>query len=535
MDKAGRALSAAVILLALSVCVLGAATYDIRDFGAAGDGRTLDTAAIQAAINAAAGAGGGTVSVPSGRYLTGTIFLKSRIELRLEHGSVLLGSTDIEDYPEVIVSFRSYTDNYVRRALIQGEGLREVSITGSGTIDGQGGHENWNVLDYISRPYLIRMVSCRNVRVEGITLRDSPMWVQHYLDCDYLQVRGLTVISQANHNNDMIDIDSCRNVWISDCYADSEDDAITLKSTSGVITENVSITNCVLRSQCYAIKMGTESSGGFRNITISNCSINSDYSMGPPGYLDRRRGLGGVALELVDGGVFENVTITNLTIRNVEVPIFVRLGNRARPYTEGIEKPGMGTMKNIVISNVVASDVDSIACSITGLPGYPVRNITLRDIRITYPGGGTAGQAVREVPEHPTQYPEATMFGMLPAWGIYFRHVEGIRMEGIDLESARADQRPALVFDDVTELDIDGFSGQKPGGGGPAIVMRGVRRALVRGSRPDRNSRTFIRLEKGTENVSVVANDLSPVSGEKFEFAAGVERTALHESANRMK
>ena len=243
---------------------------DVRAAGAAGDGTRLDTRAIQGAIDACARAGGGAVRFPPGRYLSGSIFLRSRVTLHLEAGAVLLGSAKLQDYPETVQKFRSYTDNYTAKSLIYAEGVEDIAITGRGAIDGQGAAFEG---PYKVRPYTIRIIECRNVFVEGVTMRDSPMWMQHYLACEGVHIRGITVRSRVNRNNDGIDIDCCRNVRISDCDISSGDDALCLKSTATLPCRDVAITNCLISSACNGLKMGTETNGGFENIVISNCTV----------------------------------------------------------------------------------------------------------------------------------------------------------------------------------------------------------------------------------------------------------------------
>lgn len=234
--------------------------FDVRDCGAVGDGVTLDTKAIQAAINACSQAGGGKVYLTNGKFLSGTLYLKDNVTIYLEAGAVLLGSADINDYPVTIPGFRSYTDNYTDKSLIYAEKVKNISIIGRGTIDGQGTSfkGKWKV-----RPYTLRVIECHDVVVKDVTMRNSPMWMQHYLACDNVRVDGITVYNQCNRNNDMIDIDGCRNVTIANCIGDTDDDALTFKSTCGRPTENVTVTNCILSSHCNAIKCGTESNGAF--------------------------------------------------------------------------------------------------------------------------------------------------------------------------------------------------------------------------------------------------------------------------------
>jgi len=505
--------------------------FSVKDYGAVADGRAKDTQAIQKAIDAANKAGGGTVYFPPGKYLSGTLVLKSYVTLHLEEGSVLLGSTDIADFPEMPPKFRSYTDNYVNQSLIYAEDQHDIAITGRGTIDGQG--SAYPQRSYLGRPYVIRFVACQRIHVEGISMRNSPMWMQHYLACDYVTIRGIHVYNHSTYNNDMIDIDCCRNVHISDCYGNSDDDAITLKSTADRATENVTITNCVLGSRCNAIKMGTESNGGFKNISITNCVINSKY--GKMGFYGGLIGSSGISLELVDGGTLENITVSNIAMRNVKVPIFLRLGNRARPFRKDMEKPAMGTFRNVVISNIVARGVGPVGCSITGLPGHPIKNVTLSNIRITFPGGGTAEDAAREIPELADKYPEGTMFGTLPAYGFFCRHVDGLRFSNIDLEVEQPDYRPALVCDDVRNLEVDGFSEEKSRAGGLAMFfLKDVSGALLQACRPVPGAEVFLRLEGKTAGVSVFNSDLSRVS-KPFELGEGVAAAALFQAANKLK
>lgn len=501
----------------------------VKAYGAVGDGKTKDTAAIQKAIDAANAAGGGIVRFPPGRYLSGTIYLKSRVTLLVDAYAVLLGSADLADYPVNTCAFRSYTDKYVRQALIWGEGLCDVAITGPGVIDGQGG--KFKGLPWLKRPYIIRLVSCRNVRVEGVALRDSPMWMQHYLDCDFVTVRGIDVYNHCNANNDMIDIDCCRDVIIADCLADSDDDALTLKSTADRATENVTVSNCVLSSHCNAIKMGTESNGGFKNIAITNCVIRPSRASGK--VYGQKSGLAGIALEIVDGGTLDRVTISNVAMIGRTAPIFLRLGNRARTFQEGAPKPGVGSFRNVIISNIVATDAGVTGCSITGLPGHPIENVTLSNIKIGFVGGGTKQHAESDVPELPEKYPESTMFGTLPAYGFYCRHVDGLTFRDVDLQFAKPDARPALVCDDVQRLDVHGFNAQVTETGAPVMVFKDVRQAMIQGCTAPPAS-VFLELSGMTERVSAIGNDLSRVA-KPFAFSKSVDESALFTASNRTR
>ncbi len=438
----------------------GRGWLEVRAMGALGDGHHLDTAAIQSAVDACAG--GGTVWFAPGVYRSGTIRLRNRVKLHLANGATLLGSTDLADYPAITPKLRSFTDTYTDKSLIYGEGLTGAGLEGDGSIDGQGASFSG---PYKVRPYLVRFVECREVAVRDIELRNSPMWVQHYLACDGVRISGIRVSSRVNQNNDGIDIDASSNVRISDCHIVSGDDAIVLKSTTAQPCRDVVVTNCVLSSLCNALKLGTESTGGFDNISIGNCSV-----------YDTR--LAGIALETVDGAILDRVTISNIVMRNVACPIFVRLGDRGRPYTEGVPRPPAGALGNVVIQGVEAEGANQTGCALAGLPDHPIENLTLRDIALSFQGGGVAADAVRAVPEQAGMYPEYRMFGRLPAYGLFARHIRGLHIENVLLSVAAADARPAMVCEDVERLGVDGLSGHSEGA--PLVRLKDVRTARLR-------------------------------------------------------
>jgi hypothetical protein len=452
---------------------------NVRDDGAKADGTTLDTDSIQRAINGTSEAGGGTVLFPPGVYLTGTLELRSRVRLHLAHGAVLRGSPRLEHYPAREPAYRSYTDNYTVRSLIRAEGVADSGIEGAGAIDGQGAAFSGA---YKVRPYLLRFVQCRGVTVRGIRLEDSPMWVQHYLACDDVHISGITVRSRVNANNDGIDIDSCHRVRISDCDISSGDDAICLKSTSARVCRDVVVSNCVVSSHCNAIKFGTETNGGFENVSISNCAL-----------YDTR--LAGLALEIVDGGTLENIVISGVTMRDVQGPIFIRLGDRGRPFLEGDAKAGAGKLGGVLIQGVHATGAGSIGCSITGLPGWPVRRVALRDVSIGFAGGGTVADAAREIPELPAAYPEFWMFKTLPAYGLFCRHAEDLSISGLSTSFVEEDLRPALLFDDVARPRLRDIHAQAHARAGAAAVLRGCTSPLVRDCRVFGGAPIFDQLE----------------------------------------
>jgi polygalacturonase len=467
--------------------------FNVLTYGAVGDGNRLNTRALQAAIDACAAASGGTVYFPAGTYLSGTLVLKSHVGLHLEAGATILGSRNLNDYPSHVPAFKAYTVPYADKYLIYGERLENIFIEGHGTLDGQGASFERKPM---GRPYLIRFSECRNVTLRGIRLINSAMWVQHYLACTDVDIDGVRVSSNANHNNDGIDIDCCDRVRIANCEIDSEDDAIVLKSAGARTTRNVTVTNCVLRSHSNGLKAGTESEGGFENIAISNCVVHDTN-------------LAGIALEAVDGATLSGIVVSNIAMCGVVAPIFIRLGNRARPIEPGGPHLPIGKVENIIISDVEAFGAHKTGCSITGLPGHRVRNVTLSNIRLGFQGGGTREMVERPIPEKPAAYPEYNMFGVLPAYGFYCRHVEGLTLSNVHTDFEQPDARPALVSDDVSQLDIFGANFAQNAGGGPAMLFQNVRGAMIHGCRPWQEVGTYLRVEgRESEGIVLVANDL---------------------------
>lgn len=481
----GGAIGAGVAVAA-ETPVPGAA-LNVTSQGAAGDGVTMDTAAIQKAIDSCAEAGGGAVYFPAGRFLSGGLILRDNVHLYLSAGAVLLGSRRLEDFPVTRPLIRSYTDNYTERSLIFGEGLINIGIHGEGMIDGQGAAYEG---PYKVRPYLIRIVKCRDVSVTGVKIVNSPMWVQHYLACDDVLISGITVKSRVNGNNDGIDIDACRNVVITGCNVWSGDDAIVLKSTLDRVTENVAISNCVLSTHCNALKLGTESNGGFRNITISNISV----------YENR---LSGIAVEMVDGGVLDGLNINNVTMRGIESAIFFRLGNRARPFVEGGKRLGVGVLRNVRVSNVTAEGMNTVGCPISGIPGHAIENVTFENVDLCFQGGGA--EVPGDVAEAEAEYPEYKMFGVLPAYAFFCRHIRGLRLRNVTTRFEEPELRPALVLEDVKELEMDGccFDSRTA-----VMRMKDIDGAFLRGCRLASDAPSFVEGVSGVRGVAIVGSDL---------------------------
>ena len=434
--------------------VAQSAVYDVTQYGAKGDGVTLNTAAFQAAIDACTS--GSVVRVEPGRYVIGTLKLKSDMELQVAAGAELLGSTSLADYA---------TDNQgaieapaFNKCLLYAENARNIKITGKGTINGRGSRENFPVRlkdrSLGQRPMLIRFVDSQNITFSDITLKNAASWCTHLVSCDDIVVRNITIDSHVNQNNDGLDLDGCKNVLIENCNIRSGDDSICPKSTTTRICENIVVKNCRVQSNTAAFKCGTSSRGGFRNITVSDC----DFS-------DTRMGC--IKLLAVDGGILENITISNIVMNNVEGPLFIRLANRGRKYdvpTEQIQKKDVqpegapvGTVKNIRISNIRATvtgaDKARQGIMISGIPGHHVEGVVLENVDVTFVGKGTAEDAQRVVPEDIARYPEQFFFGVLPSWGAYIRHARNVEFKNVMLKTQFPDHRKKIVL-----VDVEGFS-----------------------------------------------------------------------------
>mgnify|MGYP006295522167 CR=1 FL=1 len=424
--------------------------YNILDFGAVGNGKTMNTIAIQKAIDAAHKSRGGTVVVPEGEFVTGTIYFKDDVILHLNKNAVLIGSPFLKDYPiNELTTFRSYTERYTKKALIYAEGVDNIGITGQGTIYGNSyAREFMEAERGKDKPAGIRLVSCKNVTIRGVTISSAGLWLQHYLNCTNLDIQGITAINHGHFTNDGLNIDGCRNVTIKDVYIDSHDDALVFKSTGPAKCENVFVRNCVLKSHCHGLKFGTETTAGFKNVDIANIDISpSDSLHFKTGKLWRV--ITGVAMEITDGGQMENVTIKNLRADSVYAPIFIKLGNRARKYKEDIPVPEPGSINGVTLSNFHITDAGKFSSSVTGFPGHTVKNIILENIFIEYNEVPDSPELFDEVPENEERYPEITMFtkGMdkrhyLPSHGLFIRHVDGLILKNFVVKTLDNDPRP---------------------------------------------------------------------------------------------
>jgi polygalacturonase len=498
--------------------IAAATGLDVRDFGARGDGVAKDTAAIQKAIDTAEHRGGGTVEVPPGRYLSGTIHLKSNVTLYLNPGATILASPDNSDFdPYEQLSFKSVSDNettYFHYGLVTAENVHDIAIVGKGTIDGnrtkRGG------------PKTIAIKLCEHVTIRGITVQNSPNYSISFWGCDYVDVDGVTVL---NGYADGIDPDACRYVRIANCHIESWDDAICPKASPSMgmdqrrNVEHLVVTNCITRTNCSNFKFGTESSWDLQDVAISNITMLPRDKGRPP--------VSGISLEAVDGAHINGVVISNISMAGATTPIFVRLGNRGR----GMAPPSPGSVENISLNNIIARGA-TMTSSVTGVPGAKPRRISFSNVMITMEGGNHEPKGL-DVPELVEKYPEATMFGALPAFGFYSRHAEGIVLSNVQLRWDKEDLRPAMLLDDIQDLTIDSFRTDTAAGAMPVVWLNNVAEALVRGSRTA-VAGTFLRVSgKETRGVVVSGNDLTR-AGKGVEITDAF-KTSVQETGNALR
>jgi hypothetical protein len=479
------------ILVSFTLCLfagfsLQATDYDVIDFGARPDGIMLATTTIQRAIDVVHERGGGRLVFPAGKYLTGTVYLKSNVTLHLEAGAVLLGSTNPYDYvrhPKIGWPSMIYAVNQ-----------ENIGITGEGTINGQGFEVAYNIVAQVhngifkdalkydrtaGRPQNIYFLGCAHVAVTGITLRDAADRNHSYDHCKDVLLDHVRAECNAFWNEDGVDVVDCDGVVIKNCWFDAADDVFCFKSDdANSICQNVVMENCVGRSGANGLKFGTGSRGGFRNFKITNLTIYDTYRSA-------------IAIQAVDGALIENIEIDGVKSINNGNVIFLRIGDRWRNSKRPI-------MKNIRISNVYAEvpafkpdagygyegPIEDLPrnispASIVGLPGLPIQDVILKNVTIVYPGGGdpfyakvgTAPEELDAIPEMPAAYPEFSQWKELPAWGVYIRHAEGIIFDNVTLTAQKQDYRPAIVLDDVKNSDFSKTTYNEPGAQGKKQIV----------------------------------------------------------------
>lgn len=467
-----------LLLLLSATTHLSAKDYYVSDFNLRGDGKEMVTVPLQKAIDEISDNGGGRLVLTPGIYLTGSIHLRTGVELHLLSGATILGSPDSRDYMAIDNGEgNTIHDENTSMALIVAENAKAIKLSGDGTIDGNGlavalcadslHHagilidQNYNVRRHrpSTRPKLFHFHKCNHVVVEGLKLRSSAGWGLSFDQCSDLFLSDLKVENRAYWNNDGIDISDCQRVYIGNCDVNAADDGICLKSHSEkTCCDSIIIEKCQIRSSASAVKFGTASFGGFKNVTVRDIRVQDTFRSA-------------IALECVDGGTLENVSIENITAYNTGNAIFIRLGARVD------KRPGK--LRNVSIKHLFCQvpfgrpDIDydlrgpevdffhnPFPSSITGIPNNKVRDILIEDVEIVYPGRSSKGMAymplsrLDDVPEVEKGYPEFSMFGELPSWAFYVRHVDGITFRNVRMRLVNEDFRPAFVFDDVTGLNL---------------------------------------------------------------------------------
>ena len=442
-----------------------ALTVRPEDFGHR-PGQDLSTKAIQAAIEAAAEKGGGTVLLSQGDYVSGTLDLRSNVQLRIGAGARLLASLSLADYPDRVAKRPTVMDSNMgmNQSLIFAEGCENIALAGEGTIDGRGTQDHFSSPEGSGhtpgRPFLIRIIDCRRVHVQGLTLRDSACWMQDYLNCDELLIEDLTVDNQANFNNDGCDIDGCRNVVVRNCLINSEDDGLCFKLASERPTERVLVENCRLYSTCNPLKLGTDSQSLFRDVLVRNVELGGpDETMRT---LRRRHADSGISWEIVDGGRAENVLCTGIHIVRADTPFFLRLADRGRVRPEEA-RPSAGTLSRIVFDGVTGQDNGSRGSYFMGLPGHPIRDVALRAVDLAVGAAETAPPHEAKIPEMGDVYPDARMIkGPVPAYGLWARHVDGLTLRDVRFTPSAHESRPMILADfDVRGFRADNFTGTR--------------------------------------------------------------------------
>ncbi len=414
-------------------------------------GQPPATQAIQAAIDALARKGGGTVVLAQGDYVSGTLDLRSHIRLKIDKGARLLASLDLKDYPARVARRPTVMDSNMgmNQSLIFAEGCTNISVCGAGMIYGRGTKANFPGLEAISatpgRPFLIRVIDCQQVHIKDLFLKDSPCWMQNYLHCDDLLIENLRVENQANFNNDGCDIDGCRRVIVRNCRINSEDDGLCFKGAAERPTEEVLVENCRIYSTTNPVKLGTDSQSVFRNVLIRNLQIG-----GPSAEMfavNRRRSESGISWEIVDGGVAENIYARDIEISRADSPLFLRLGDRGRVRPEEA-RPKPGTLRRIVYERISGTDNGSRGSYFMGLPERHIQDVALRDVTLEVGATDKPVPKQEAIPEMRDTYPDAHMIAdAVPAYGLWARHLDGLTLTRVKFVTRGADPRPMILAD----------------------------------------------------------------------------------------
>lgn len=423
--------------------------FNIKDFGAVEDGKTVNTIAIQKTIDECSLNGGGQVLIPQGDYLCGGLTLCSNMELHLMEGASLIASISHDDFIQLpIAKKRSFTDKGGFYAFLYAEEESNITISGLGTIDGQGTKQvarisNPKRLDQDGRLRNILLISCKKLLVKDLSINNSSCWNQHYLDCEDLKIENIKVFNHGNHNNDGLDIDSCRRVIVKDCFIDSDDDAFCLKSTTNDYCEDIEIYNCIAASKCNAIKIGTDAIGGYRNINIHDCKVitSTDKNIGAFG--SPFCGWAAINICPMDGGLVENISITNIDIDGPYVALFIRIGERCQTVRLNDKPKAVQQIKNLNIKGIRGKVSSNWGCALLGSSKAYMENVLIEDVDLELPGG--CKEIGDEVPMGIDFYPQPDRWKTLPAYGFFVRYAKNIEFRNIILKNKEDDSRKAFI------------------------------------------------------------------------------------------
>jgi polygalacturonase len=498
--------------------------YDIKDYGAVGDGKVLDTKAIQTAIDTCSKTGGGEVAMRNGTFLSGTIFIKNNVTLKVEASAKLLASGNLEDYaPRGTIEPQRYPEPQMDHCFIYAENAKNIGICGRGEINGNGGKfPNRNKkYKYEYRPMLIRFFNCQYIQVKDVKLRDPAAWTSAFLDCSDIWVRGVDIEALIKGNGDGLDFDSCQNIVISDCKIVGTDDTICLQNSKpDRICKNVVITNCILKSACACIRFGYMSAGNIKDVVVSNCILYDTFREG-------------IKIQSCEGADIENISFDNIVMRDVGRPIVLHLnrGIVSPVYYKAQKEPEDGGFRNVSFSNIQIVNGLEIeepilhghnreivvrapwynGIFINAKDGSYIEDVSIRNLSYRLIGGVKKQQArFEEYPpmDYAVQCASPLKYGKIafynPAYFLYSRNVKGLTLENINIELIKADERPAMVFDEISDLEIIGLKLNADKSGDDLIYMRNVNDALLERVKTSGKKKNLIRKMGKTQGIDLV-------------------------------
>ncbi|MBU3024282.1 glycoside hydrolase family 28 protein [Zobellia galactanivorans] len=430
-----------------------ATDFNVLDYGAKADGVTVDTRAVQDAIDACTKNGGGRVLIPAGKtVVTGTIYLKDFVTLHIENGATLLGSPNYRDYATDTHKNMYKNEPHMDRCLIFAKDARSIAIEGYGTIDGNGHQKNFNKKKG-GRPMMIRFVNVKDIHLNNITLINPAAWTSAWLYCDNISVSGITIISRVNNNGDGLDFDGCTNVRVTNSNFDNSDDSICLQaSRPDKPCKNITVSNCHFSTKWGGMRIGLLSRGNIESVTVTNCTFKDIQDSG-------------LKIQQCEGGEMKNMVFSNLVMENVPRPIFMTFAQqRASVDTPEGQLEPLKSMHNFSFSNIVVdnSKLDKNSTFfLTGFPGHRIEDITITDVQFTVSGGGTVEDAQKTDLKEYTQevlngwWPEFSLVGTLPASGLYARHINGLVVDNFSIKTINEDQRAPIVLKNVENVEVN--------------------------------------------------------------------------------